>query len=91
MGGKELPKIVDKSPVEIEAAIAAINSSDLQPEIKDFAISCIRLAIWLPDALLCHKISISNLRKLVFGRSNKNKHCGKKLKNDNEEVLNRRS
>lgn len=63
MSGKELPKIVDKSPAEIEAAIEA---SNLPPDIKEFAVSCVRLAIWLPDALLSHKITLSNLRKLVL-------------------------
>jgi len=92
MSGKELPKIVDKSRAEIEAAIAAIESSNLQQNIKDFAISCIRLAIWLPDALLRHQITVSNLRKLVFGRSDKNKRHSKKPKNDtpscgNENVI----
>lgn len=82
MSGKELPKIVDKSSAEIEAAIAAIESSNLQPDIKDFAISCVRLAIWLPNALLSHQITISNLRKLVFGRNDKNKHGNEKPKND---------
>jgi len=38
MSGKELPKIVDRSPAEIEAAVDAIKSSNLQPDIKDFAI-----------------------------------------------------
>lgn len=85
MSGKELPKIVDKSPAEIEAAITAIESSNLQPDIKEFAISCVRLAVWLPDALLSHKITLSNLRKLVFGKGDKNQRRSKKPKNDKEQ------
>lgn len=82
MSGKELPKIVDKSPAEIEAAIAAIESSNLQPDIKDFALSCVRLAIWLPDALLSHRITVANLCTLAFGQTGENKRQSKMPKND---------
>ena len=60
MSGNELPKIVDKSQADIDAALAAIRSSDMSNATKDFAISCIRLAVWLPKALLEHKIKLSN-------------------------------
>lgn len=66
--GNELPKVIDKSEADIDAAIATINASDLPAGTKDFAISCIKLAVWLPKALLEHKIRLSNLRKLIFGR-----------------------
>lgn len=78
MSGNELPKIVDKSQADIDAAIAAIKSSDMSNATKDFAISCIRLAVWLPKALLEHKIKLSNLRKLIFGFGNRNKKASKK-------------
>lgn len=68
MSGRELPKIVVKTGDDIEAAIAAIESSDLPAGIKEFTISCIRLAVWLPKALLEQKIKLSNLRKLIFGQ-----------------------
>ncbi len=84
MSGSELPKIVSKSPAEIAAAIAAIESSNLPPDIKDFAISCIRLSIWLPGSLLNHQITVANLRKLVFGRDDKNKRNKKSDSNDNK-------
>ena len=81
MSGNELPKVIDKSQADIDAAIAAIKASDMSSSTKDFAISCIKLAIWLPKALLEHKIKLSNLRKLIFGfaRRSKNK---KSPKND---------
>ena len=82
MSGNELPKIIEKSPAEIEAAIAAIESSNLQPDIKEFAISSVRLAVWLPGALLSHKITLANIRKLVFGQGDKNQHRSKRSKND---------
>jgi hypothetical protein len=73
MTGKELPKIIDKSQADIDAAINAIQSSDLSLATKDFAISCIRLAVWLPKALLEQKIKLSNLRKLIFGQGRRNR------------------
>lgn len=72
MSGKELPKVIDKSQADIDAAINAIQSTDLSPATKDFAISCIRLAVWLPKALLEQKIKLSNLRKLIFGQGMSN-------------------
>src|ERR1700722_13029256 len=76
--GDELPKVIDKSQADIDAAINAIKTCDLPSGAKDFAISCIRLAVWLPKALLEHKIKLSNLRKLIFGHGRRNK---KKPKN----------
>lgn len=73
MTGKELPKVIDKSQADIDAAINAIQSSDISPATKDFAISCIRLAVWLPKALLEQKIKLSNLRKLIFGQGRRNR------------------
>lgn len=74
MSGNELPKVIDKTPADIDAAIEAIQSSNLPSGTKDFAVSCIRLAVWLPKALLEQKIRLSNLRKLIFGRG-KNKRA----------------
>jgi len=71
--GDELPKVIDKSQADIDAAIAAIKASDIPSGTQDFAISCIRLAVWLPKALLEHKITLFNLRKLIFGLGRRNK------------------
>lgn len=79
MSGNELPKIIEKSQADIDAAIAAIKKCELPNDTKDFAISCIRLAIWLPKALVEHKVKLSNLRKLIFGFGQRNKQS---LKND---------
>jgi len=79
MSGNELPKVIDKSQADIDAAIETIKASDMPAGTKDFAISCIRLAVWLPKALLEHKIKLSNLRKLIFGLGRRNK---KKSSND---------
>ena len=70
----EMPSVVDKSSEDIDKAIAAIEACDLPAETRSFAISCIRLAVWLPRAFAEHKITLSNLRKLIFGAGrNKNK------------------
>ena len=73
MSGNELPKIIDKTQADIDATIAAIESCDLPSSTKDFTISCVRLAVWFPKALLEQKIRLSNLRKLIFGRGKQNK------------------
>lgn len=73
MSGNELPKVIDKSQADIDAAIDAIRVSNIPAGTKDFAISCIKLAVWLPKALLEHKIKLSNLRKLIFGLGRRNK------------------
>lgn len=75
MSGNELPKVVDKTQANIDAAIATIKSCNLPSGTKDFVISCIKLAVWLPKALLEQKIRLANLRKLVFGRAKNN--CSK--------------
>ena len=46
--GSELPKVIDKSQADIDAAIAAIKASDISSGTNEFIISCIRLAVWLP-------------------------------------------
>lgn len=81
MSAIKLPMVINKSPEEIEAIIATLESSNLPSDVKDFSISCIRLSIWLPGALLNHQITLSNLRKLVFGGGDKNKRH-KKPKNE---------
>ncbi len=81
MSGNELPKVIDKSQADIDAAIDAIRASNIPAGTKDFAISCIKLAVWLPKALLEHKIKLSNLRKLIFGLGRRNK---KKSSNDTD-------
>jgi hypothetical protein len=63
--GNELQKVVDKSQSDIDAAISAIKASEMESGIKDFAISCIKLAVWLPKALLEHKIKLANLRQAL--------------------------
>ena len=81
--GKELPQVIDKTPDEIEQAIVSVENSDISDHIKKFVVSCIRLAIWLPHALLEKKISLYNLRKLIFG-SGKSKQRKNTRKNNQD-------
>jgi transposase len=73
MSCKELPKIINKTQADIDANIDSIQACDLPCRTKEFVISCIRLAIWLPNALLEQKIKLANLRKLIFGIGKKSK------------------
>lgn len=82
----ELPKIIDKSQADIDAAIAAIKASEIEGDTKDFAISCIKLAVWLPNALLEYKIKLSNLRKILFGLGKKNKNKSNDTEQSNSSV-----
>ena len=82
-GNELLPKVIDKSQADIDAAIAAIKASEIEGGTKDFAISCIKLAVWLPKALLEHKIKLSNLRKLIFGLESRNKKKTKDTEQSN--------
>ncbi|WP_245614323.1 hypothetical protein [Legionella massiliensis] len=63
--------MIEKSQEEIEEVIALVESSNLREEIKPFVIGCINLASWIPKALVEHKITISNLKRLIFGKGAK--------------------
>ena len=78
MSGNELPKVIDKSQADIDVAIDAIKASNIPAGTKDFAISGINLAVWLPKALPEHKIKHSNLRKLIFGLGRRNERKSSK-------------
>ncbi len=86
--GKELPKLIEKSQEQIDETIQAINASTLPEEVKSLACNCIYVATWIPRALLQHKITVSNLRRLIFGKglklqSNNKSTNGKTNKNTN--------
>ncbi|CDZ76413.1 hypothetical protein BN59_00682 [Legionella massiliensis] len=66
MPGKELPKVIEKSQEEIEEIINLVQSLNLPEEINPFMIGCINLASWIPKALIEHKITISNLKRLLY-------------------------
>ena len=68
--GKDLPKVIEKSQEEIEEIITLV-SSNLPEGLKPFVNGCIHLASWIPKALVEHKITISNLKRLIFGKGNK--------------------
>ncbi len=68
---KELPIVIEKSQEEIEQITALVQSSNLLQDIKPFVIGCINLASWIPRALVEHKITVSNLKQLIFGKGDK--------------------
>ncbi|WP_273198967.1 MULTISPECIES: IS66 family transposase [Legionella] len=68
---KDLPMVIEKSQDEIEQIIASVHSSNLSEGTKLFVIGCINLASWIPKALVEHKITVSNLKRLIFGKGDK--------------------
>lgn len=68
---KDLPMVTEKSQEEIEKIIELVNASNLPYDIKPFVIGCINLACWIPGALVEHKITVSNLKRLIFGKGAK--------------------
>ncbi|CDZ76806.1 Transposase [Legionella massiliensis] len=68
---KELPIIIEKSQEEVEQIVALVHSSNLPERTKPFVIGCINLASWIPKALVEHKVTISNLKRLIFGKGAK--------------------
>jgi transposase len=68
---KELPIVIEKSQEDVEQIIALVHSSNLPEGTKPFVIGCIHLASWIPRALVEHKITLSNLKRLIFGKGDK--------------------
>ncbi len=68
---KELPMVIEKSSDEVEQIVALVLSSNLPEGTKPFVIGCINLASWIPRALVEHIITVSNLKRLIFGKGNK--------------------
>lgn len=68
---KELPMVIEKTQEEVEQVIVLVRSSNLPEGTKTFVIGCINLASWIPRALIEHKITVSNLKRLLFGKGDK--------------------
>lgn len=68
---KELPIVIEKSQEEVEQTILLVRSSNLPEGTKAFVIGCINLASWIPRALVEHKITVSNLKRIIFGKGDK--------------------
>lgn len=65
---KELPIVIEKSQEDVEQIVALVHSSNLPEGTKPFVVGCINLASWIPRALVEHKITVSNLKRLIFGK-----------------------
>lgn len=68
---KELPIVIEKSQEEVDQTISLVRSSNLPEGTKAFVIGCINLASWIPRALVEHKITVSNLKRLLVGKGDK--------------------
>ena len=79
----QLPKVINKSRDEIDAAIAELQKSNLSEETRDLMIGCLEFATWLPEAIREKEISIRNLQRMLFGEGG-----GKKNKKKGGEVGN---
>lgn len=64
----EFPEIVEKSEDEIKNIIAVVKKSSLPEELSHFVVKCIETAMWLPLILEKKNISLSRLRKMIFGK-----------------------
>ncbi len=63
----EIPDIATKSEHEIAEFRARLNQSNLGDEDKELAGGCLDLALWLPEVPQQQKITIKQLRELIFG------------------------
>ncbi|WP_131794628.1 hypothetical protein [Fluoribacter gormanii] len=68
---KELPIVIEKSQEDVDQIIALVHSSNLPEGTKPFVIGCTHLTSWLLRALVEHKITLSNLKQLIFGKGDK--------------------
>lgn len=79
-----LPKIINKSPEEFDAAIREIQKSNLSEETRDLMLGCIEFATWLPEAVREKNISIRHLQRMLFGEGGGKKKKKKKGKNNHQ-------
>ena len=63
----QLPKIINKSPEEMDALLRKIRETNLNPEDQELVMGCIEFATWLPEAIREKNISIRNLQRMLFG------------------------
>jgi hypothetical protein len=68
---KELPIVIEKSQEEVEQIVALVHASNVPEGTKPFVFGGINLASWIPRALVEHKITVSNLKRLIFGKGDK--------------------
>lgn len=81
---KDLPMVMEKSADEIEDIIELVMATNLPESVKLFVIGCINLASWLPKGLMEHRITVTNLKRLIFGKGDKNQKSSHHSKRSNE-------
>lgn len=86
---QKLPHIMNKSHAEIEETLERIRKSNLSKDDADLLTGCVEFATWFPQALKEKDISIKNLRRMIFGETNKKKNRkNKNNKNGNKDDKN---
>lgn len=67
----DLPVVTELEDNEVAVIILALEQSSLEPSVKKIVIKCVELALWLPGLLHKKNISLSRLRRLLFGKGYK--------------------
>lgn len=75
-----LPKIINKSPEDVDALLRKIRETQLTAEDQELVMGCIEFATWLPEAIREKNISIRNLQRMLFGEGGGNRKKKKKKK-----------
>lgn len=68
-----IPKVEEKSKDELEEILLQIKNSSLPNSVKEFIINSINSALWFPHILQKKNISLSRLKKMLFGKGYKQK------------------
>lgn len=75
----EMPKIINRSQQDIDELLKRLRQTGLTPEDQDLLVGCVEFATWMPQALKEKDITIDNLRRILFGESNKKKKTRSKV------------
>jgi len=78
---QENPSITNKSPQEIDDLLERLNHANLSGEDKELLKGCVEFSTWMPATLQKKNITISNLRRVLFGdtkdgKKKKDSHSG---------------
>ncbi len=77
--------VMEKTSEDIEHILELVAQSNLPESVKPFVTGCINLATWLPKGLMEHKITVTNLKRLIFGKGDKKQKSSDKSKHHDDE------
>lgn len=80
-----LPEVVEKTAEEINTIIEIVKQLDIPEGTKQFIIRCIELSVSFPRLLQNKNISLSRLRKLLFGRGYRGLFAKNKAKQSSDQ------